>query len=180
MNAESSQADDGGGRRSVRGRLPSGEPNPIDTHVGRRLRERRLLLGVSQEELGVTVGVSFQQIQKYEGGTNRLSASRLWQLGESLGCPVDFFYEQMDDFTARASPRHLGSSFVEMGTASPHQPAVPHTGNGRETARLVRAYTRITNRGVRTRLLALTRSLGGDQETSGADERGESVANNDQ
>ncbi len=158
MNAESSsRVGDGGHQRSVRGRLPSGEPNPIDTHVGRRLRERRLLLGLSQEELGKAVGVSFQQIQKYEGGSNRLSASRLWQLCEALGCPVDFFYEQMDEFTALASPRHLGPSFIAVGAAAPHQSAVPHTGNGHETARLVRAYTRITNRGVRTRLIALTR-----------------------
>ena len=61
-----------------RGRLPSGKPNPVDVHLGKRLRLRRILLGISQEELGKAVGLTFQQIQKYEYGVNRVGTSRLW------------------------------------------------------------------------------------------------------
>jgi transcriptional regulator with XRE-family HTH domain len=68
-------------------------PNPIDKHVGSRLRMRRLVLGMSQEKLGEALGITFQQIQKYEKGTNRISASRLQLAAKVLSVPVDFFYE---------------------------------------------------------------------------------------
>jgi len=68
------------------------KPNPIDVHVGQRLRARRNICGVSQESLGDQVGITFQQIQKYENGANRISASRLWQFANILDCPVEFFF----------------------------------------------------------------------------------------
>lgn len=69
-------------------------PDPVDIHVGRRLREMRLLKGLSQSALGERVGVTFQQIQKYERGTNRLSSSTLWRAAEALDVPVSYFFDQ--------------------------------------------------------------------------------------
>ena len=69
--------------------------NPIDVHVGSRVRLRRMLLGMSQEKLGEHLGLTFQQIQKYEKGINRIGASRLFDLSNVLGVPVQFFYEEL-------------------------------------------------------------------------------------
>src|SRR5277367_1577262 len=82
-------------RRSGRGRTPSGKPNPIDTHVGARVRLRRTLLGMSQEKLGEAIGLTFQQVQKYERGANRIGASRLFDLSRVLDVPVSFFFDDM-------------------------------------------------------------------------------------
>ena len=95
---------------SPRGRLSSGEPNPVDVHVGQRARMRRLSLGMSQERLGSVLGITFQQVQKYERGANRIGASRLWDLSLVLKCPVSFFYEDMADRVSNASPRNLARS----------------------------------------------------------------------
>src|SRR5512145_286688 len=73
----------------------SRRPNPIDIHVGSRVRLRRMLLGMSQEKLGERLGLTFQQIQKYEKGVNRIGASRLFDLAQVLGVPVQFFYEEL-------------------------------------------------------------------------------------
>src|SRR6476659_2664637 len=72
----------------------SRRPNPIDVHVGSRVRFRRMLLGMSQERLGEKLGLTFQQIQKYEKGINRIGASRLFDLAQVLGVSVQFFYEE--------------------------------------------------------------------------------------
>ncbi|MBT7504712.1 MAG: helix-turn-helix transcriptional regulator, partial [Rhodospirillales bacterium] len=82
--------------RKVR-RLPPGTPNPVDIHVGARVRLRRTLLGISQERLGDAVGLTFQQIQKYERGANRIGASRIYELSRILDVPVSFFFEDMPD-----------------------------------------------------------------------------------
>src|SRR5678815_4355896 len=92
-----------------RGRKPSGRtaslghPNPIDVHVGNRLRQRRTLLGMSQEKLGEAIGLTFQQVQKYERGMNRIGSSRLFDLARVLDVPVSYFFEDMSaETTARA------------------------------------------------------------------------------
>ena len=87
---------------SSRGRTPDGGPNPIDTHVGNRIRLRRQLLGYSQEKLASLLGLTFQQVQKYEKGMNRVGASRLWDMGKVLGVPISFFFEDMDEGTVAA------------------------------------------------------------------------------
>ena len=92
-------------KRSSRGRTPQGEPNPIDVHVGNRIRLRRTLLGLSQEKLASLLGLTFQQVQKYERGMNRVGASRLWDIGKVLEVPIGFFYEDMDKEVANQSPR---------------------------------------------------------------------------
>lgn len=93
-------------RRSSRGRTPAGEPNPIDVHVGDRIRRRRTLLGLSQEQFASLLGITFQQVQKYERGMNRIGASRLWDVAKVLDTEISYFYEEMDENTMLCSPRH--------------------------------------------------------------------------
>lgn len=72
-------------------------PHIVDTHVGKRIRHRRWMLGVTQQQLAETVGIKFQQVQKYETGANRVSASRLWDISRALEVPVSFFFEGLED-----------------------------------------------------------------------------------
>lgn len=71
--------------------------HPVDTHVGKRIRHRRWLIGMTQQQLAEQVGIKFQQIQKYETGANRVSASRLWDIADALGVPVSFFFEGIEE-----------------------------------------------------------------------------------
>lgn len=141
-------------RRASRGRTPSGRPNPIDVHVGGRVRLRRTLLGMSQEKLGEALGLTFQQVQKYERGANRIGASRLYDLSRVLDVPVSYFFEDMDEGMMAASPRHM-----VRATEDP-----PQFEDGlmvqRETLELVRAYYRIRDPEVRKRVQELARVLG--------------------
>ncbi len=141
-------------RRSGRGRTPSGRPNPVDVHVGARLRLRRTLLGMSQDRLGEAVGLTFQQVQKYERGTNRIGASRLFDFARVLDVPVSFFFDDMSEETAGQSPRLIA-------TMPPTAEVVPPTDplSTRETMELVRAYYRIGDMNIRRRVFDLTRSL---------------------
>ena len=74
--------------------------HPVDVHVGQRVRQRRWMVGMTQQQLGNKVGIKFQQIQKYETGMNRVSASRLWDISEALDVPIRFFFEGLDDAEA--------------------------------------------------------------------------------
>ena len=76
----------------------------VDVHVGKRIRQRRRLIGMTQQKLADMVGIKFQQIQKYETGANRVSASRLWDIGEAMGVPVAFFFEGLKEDEAREAP----------------------------------------------------------------------------
>ena len=136
-------------------RLPPGTPNPIDIHVGGRVRLRRTLLGMSQEKLGEAVGLTFQQIQKYERGANRIGASRLFELSRILDVPVSFFFDDMSDDLKSGEARRA----VGMGE-QPQAALEPDPLTKRETLELVRAYYRITDPQVRKRLFELTKSLG--------------------
>lgn len=140
-------------RRSSRGRMPSGKPNPVDVHVGSRVRLRRTLLGLSQEKLGEAIGLTFQQVQKYERGANRIGASRLWDLSRVLDVPVSFFFEEMDDSVASRSPRNVMRGAEEEAEAE----ADPMT--KRETLELVRSYYRIIDPSIRKRIYDLTKTL---------------------
>lgn len=142
-------------RRSGRGRTPSGKPNPIDVHVGGRVRLRRTLLGMSQEKLGEAIGLTFQQVQKYERGANRIGASRLFDLSRVLDVPVSFFFDDMSDDTSQQSPRMMVAGVAEE-VATPFE-ADPMT--KRETLELVRAYYRITDPQVRKRVFELAKAL---------------------
>lgn len=145
--------DDQTPRRSSRGRMPSGKPNPVDVHVGARVRLRRTLLGLSQEKLGEAIGLTFQQVQKYERGANRIGASRLWDLSRVLDVPVSFFFEDMDDSVASLSPRHVTTEVEEIEA----QDGDPMT--KRETLELVRAYYKISEPAVRKRIYELAKTL---------------------
>lgn len=96
---------------SSRGRAPNGDPNPVDVHIGKRLRMRREVLGFSQEKLASMLGLTFQQVQKYERGTNRIGGSRLWDISQILGVDISFFYQEMDKDTRLSSPRHYILNF---------------------------------------------------------------------
>ena len=78
--------------------------HPVDVHVGKRVRHRRWMVGMTQQQLGEKVGIKFQQIQKYETGMNRISASRLWDIAHALGVPVSFFFEGLGDEAEAATP----------------------------------------------------------------------------
>ena len=92
------------GRKSSGRTASQGNPNPIDVHVGSRVRLRRTLLGLSQEKVAAAVGVTFQQLQKYETGRDRISASRLYALAELLDVTIPFFYEGLPSVHAEAAP----------------------------------------------------------------------------
>ena len=87
--------------------MMNGEANPIDVYVGNRLKLRREMLKISQAKLASLLGVTFQQIQKYEKGTNRIGASRIWDMALVLKVPVDYFYEGIDEKIDKYSPRRL-------------------------------------------------------------------------
>lgn len=132
-------------------RIP-GKPHPVDIHVGGKVRQRRTLLGLSQERLGEAVGLTFQQIQKYERGANRIGSSRLYDLSRVLDVPISYFFE---DFTEH----HTASSndYVEVNEGGD-----PMT--KRETLELVRAYYRIQKPAVRKRFFELAKSLSAPNE----------------
>lgn len=137
-------------------RLPPGVPNPIDIHVGGRVRLRRTLLGMSQEKLGEAVNLTFQQIQKYERGANRIGASRMYELSRVLDVPVSFFFDDMpDDIKTQEGVR--ARALQDQGQAAYEADPLAR----RETLELVRAYYKITDPKVRKRLFELTKSLTG-------------------
>ncbi len=139
-------------------RMPPGTPNPVDVHVGSRVRLRRTLLGLSQEKLGEAVGLTFQQIQKYERGANRIGASRLFEFSRILDVPVSFFFDDM--------PENGGRGVEDQPVPPIEPPAVEQDPlTRRETLELVRAYYRITDPQVRRRLFELTKSLGNAEES---------------
>ncbi len=130
-------------------------PSPIDVHVGSRVRLRRTLLGMSQERLGEALGLTFQQIQKYERGVNRIGASRLFDLSRVLDVPISFFFDDM--------PATVGGSqsFARRsgGFAEDLAPFEDDTLHRRETLELVRAYYRIQDPAVRRRVFDLIKAM---------------------
>ena len=123
-------------------------PNPIDIHVGNRIRLRRKMLGFSQERLGETVGLSFQQVQKYEKGTNRVGAGKLWRFAATLGVPVNFFFEGADGLG------FAGSRVAESRVTDIYDPHIDA-----ETLDLIDAYYSMNDERVRTRFVGLLRSV---------------------
>lgn len=89
-------------------------PHIVDIHVGKRIRQRRWLIGMTQQKLADMVGIKFQQIQKYETGANRVSASRLWDIGEAMGVPVAFFFEGLSEGTVAPSADRNGNVPADM------------------------------------------------------------------
>ena len=139
--------------------------NAIDVHVGSRIRMRRTLLGMSQERLGEALGLTFQQVQKYEHGVNRVGASRLYDLSRVLDVPISFFYEDMPEGLGGVAGGGQRGSLLG-GFADAQAPFggsdSDDTLNRRETLELVRAYYRITDVAVRKRVFELIKSLAPD------------------
>ena len=123
-------------------------PRPVDVRVGHRVRMRRTLLGMSQTALGDALGLTFQQIQKYERGTNRVSASRLYQLGQILDVPVSYFFAEMSANISDVRRSQKASKPVEK------DPMLK-----RETLELVRAYYRIADPETRKRFRELVKAI---------------------
>ena len=134
-------------------------PNPIDTHVGGRVRLRRMLLGMSQEKLAERLGLTFQQVQKYEKGINRIGASRLFDLAHVLGVAVQFFYE---DAPSNHGGITAAPGFAERATDT----YVVDFLNTREGLELNRAFLRLTDAKVRRSIVDLVRSLAKEVETT--------------
>ena len=132
----------------------TGIPSPVDVHVGARLRQRRTLLGMTQTNLGDALAMSFQQVRKYERGTNRISASRLFALSRVFDVPVEYFFDDMPNAVAASS------SAQGRGKAKKPPSYEPDPMATRETLELVRAYYKIEDVNVRDRLRELTKAIG--------------------
>ena len=136
--------------------LPPGTPHPVDVHVGSRVRLRRTMLGMSQEKLGEAVGLTFQQIQKYERGANRIGSSRIYQFSHILGVPVSFFFEDMPSTAlGELADKPAAGGLSDRGQQDFERDPMSR----QETLELVRAYYRIGDPKVRRRLYELLRSL---------------------
>lgn len=136
-----------------RGRTPDGQPNPIDVYVGSRIRLRRELFGLSQMRLADKLGLTFQQIQKYERGTNRISASRLWDVAQVLDTPITYFFAEMDEQTAKQSPRR----FVKPTDEKDKIPEPANALAQKEIIRLITAYQKIDNPKLADLILEITK-----------------------
>ena len=141
------------GRRGAT-RIKLVRPRPVDAHVGARVRLRRTMLGMSQEKLAQALGLTFQQVQKYERGTNRVGSSRLYELSKILDVPIQYFFAEMPAEIA-ATARTGNGGFAEA--AADYE---PDTLAKRETLELVRAYYRIKSPRVRKKVFDLAKTLG--------------------
>jgi transcriptional regulator with XRE-family HTH domain len=132
----------------------TGKPNPVDVHVGARVRQRRAFLGMSQTTLSDAIGLTFQQMQKYERGTNRISSSRLYDLARVLDVPIEYFFDDMPpEFAASSPATEKRGSVKELPSYRPNPMA------RRETLELVRAYYKITDPQIRKRLFEMTKAI---------------------
>jgi transcriptional regulator with XRE-family HTH domain len=127
-------------------------PSPIDKHVGHRVRMRRKMLAMSQEKLGAALGLTFQQVQKYENGTNRIGASRLQQISHILQVPVEFFFESAPNASAPHDPNGSGLSVAQIDEFVSNSDGL----------RLIGAFMRIDNAAVRRRIVMLVQEIAGD------------------
>ncbi len=134
--------------------------SPIDVHVGARVRVRRTLLGMSQTTLGDAIGLTFQQMQKYEKGMNRISASRLFALSRVLDVAIQYFFDDMPPEVSASSPANK-----KRGKAKKLPSYEPDPMARRETLQLVRAYYKITDPQIRKRLFEMTKAVGAAAST---------------
>lgn len=154
-----------------RGRMENGQPNPIDRHVGSRIKIRRQLLGLSQNKLASMLGLTFQQIQKYEQGQNRVSASRLWDISHALDVEIGFFFKDMKEETASKSPKALLTGIA----SSPLENVDPMS--RQETFDLVRAYYKIPNRLAAKQLFDLAIIMSKTQIPASSDDDDNEISN---
>ncbi len=136
---------DGHGRR---------KPRPVDVHVGTRVRLRRTLFGMTQTDLGDAIGLSFQQMQKYEKGTNRISSSRLYELAQVLDVSIEYFFKDIPPKVAASPPSKRRDKATEPVSHDPDLMA------RQETLEFVRGYYNIEDVNARKRIYELTKALG--------------------
>lgn len=129
-------------------------PHPVDVHVGGRVRLRRVFLKYSQEKLANALGLTFQQIQKYERGANRISASKLYELSQVLEVPIPYFFEGVEQVGGRVAAKGLEKEDMEA------QSSDPDFMNQRETLQLISSFYQITDLKVRNEVLSLLKTLG--------------------
>lgn len=146
--------------KSLRGRVDDNEPNPVDVHVGKRIRLRRTILHITQQQMAEMLGLTFQQVQKYEKGMNRVGASRLWDISRVLQVPMGFFFEDMQDEVASKSPRMLNidspsALVMHEAVIEPEEDPMSRV----ESLELVRAYYKIPNRVIAKNLFDLIVAL---------------------
>lgn len=127
-------------------------PHLVDIHVGKQLRMRRVMLGLSQETIGKAIGVTFQQVQKYERGINRMGSSRLYDFAKYLSVPVSYFFEGLEGMPSNANAAVQG--VAEEAAGFEHEKMA-----SRETLEMMRAYYRIKDPNVRNRVFDLLKSL---------------------
>ncbi|MAZ83648.1 MAG: transcriptional regulator [Rhizobiales bacterium] len=132
------------------------KPNPIDVHVGSRVRLRRTMLGMSQEKLGEALGITFQQIQKYEKGTNRVGASRLQNISTILNVPVSFFFED--------APADVAGGQPGMAEANSSNYVVDFLSSS-EGLQLNRSFVKITDPKVRRKIVDLVKALAAEDDS---------------
>ena len=150
----------------VKSKLRSETPDEVDVYVGSRLRARRNLVGISQKQLGQALGLTFQQIQKYESGINRMGSSRLFQISQALSVPVSYFFEGMPTAGELSERHEFAEKEQELLKGAPgkkprKQLDILHR---RETMDLIRAYYHIHDEKQRRRVFELIRSLA-EEET---------------
>ncbi|QIE57242.1 helix-turn-helix transcriptional regulator [Pikeienuella piscinae] len=133
-------------------------PNPVDVHVGSRVRLRRMTLGMSQERLGRLLGLTFQQIQKYEKGANRIGASRLFAISRVLDAPIQFFFDELPDEAAAG----LAKDAPKRKAEQPGDIRVADYVATAEGLELNRSFHRITDQATRRHLAELVRSVAGE------------------
>ncbi|MGI0526714.1 helix-turn-helix domain-containing protein [Rhizobium giardinii] len=138
----------------------SGKPNPVDVEVGRRIRTRRVWLEKSQQALGEAIGVRFQQVQKYEKGSNRVGASRLQQIATALQVQPSYFFEDMPK-EASASDQSRDSAQPEI---SPEIPELLEFIASKHGPALIRDFSRIADDKVRTKIVSLVKALAGQEQ----------------
>ena len=148
-------------KKSIRGRQPDGSPHPVDLHVGRRMRLRRNLLGISQETLAHKLGLTFQQVQKYERGLNRISSSRLFDISKVLNVRVSYFFDEMDEDVSAGSPLSLSLGDGSRKTADD---AVADPMLREEAITLVNAFNKIKNPRLHRLIYHLVLTMGSNAE----------------
>lgn len=146
--------------------MPKKKANPVDAHVGYRVRLRRMLIGMSQERLGDLLGLTFQQVQKYERGINRIGAGRLYEVAEILGVPISFFYEGMDGIQVPAENGNGHGNGHGNGNGSEKPSAVMDFLSSNEGIQLSTAYMGIKDVKVRRKILDLVRSISTDNHSA--------------
>ncbi len=137
----------------------TGKPHPVDVHVGARVQQRRVLLGLTQTDLGDAAGLSYQQVQKYERGTNRIGASRLCELSRVLDVSIEYFFEDMPTAVAAISPAPKGRGNAKKLTGYEPDPMA-----NRETLVLVRAFYKIEDADVRKGVYQLIKGAAADAD----------------